>query len=211
MKYDEDEEEDENQESAVEKLGLLNYDMEDFHLINTSGTYDRRDGVPDSETFTDLKRAMKVMGFTSEQTAAVFEVTTALLHASNLTFERVGEIECKLETGNKHLDFVIDLLGITKEDLNSALCYYEITIGGTGRKGGETHKRVLSMEQCVKGVEALIKSTYGALFSYLVQRINDSIAGDNADGVGAGGKALKAKKGAAKEASIGILVSTALH
>ena len=97
-------------------------------------------------------------------------------------------------------------MGITQEDLNSALCYYEITIGGTGRKGGETHRRVLSMEQCLKGVEALIKATFGALFNYLVKRINQSVAGDNG-GCGGGGKVARTRRGMEKEASIGILVS----
>jgi len=211
MKYDDDdnsleEEADTNTNQMVEKLGLLNYDMEDFRLINTSDTYDRRDGVLDSDTFTDMKQAMTIMGFTSTEIHSVFQVTTALLHASNLSFERVGEVECALETDNAHLDYVVDLLGITKEGLNSALCYYEITIGGTGRKGGETHKRVLSMEQCEKGVEALIKATYGSLFNYLVKRINASVAGD----VGkdsAGSKVSRTRRGIEKEASIGILVS----
>ena len=209
MKYEDDnsvEEDDADDQQMVEKLGLLNYDMEDFRLINTSDTYDRRDGVLDSDTFHDMKQAMTIMGFTSTEIHSVFQVTTALLHASNLSFERIGEVECALETDNAHLDYLVDLLGITKEGLNSALCYYEITIGGTGRKGGETHKRVLSMEQCEKGVEALIKATYGSLFSYLVKRINASVAGD----VGkdnAGGKVSRTRRGMEKEASIGILVS----
>ena len=125
----------------------------------------------------------------------MLEIMSALLHASNLSFERIGEVECALEMDNPHLDYVVDLLGITKEALNQALCYYEITIGGTGWKGGETHKRVLSQEQAEKGVQALIKATYGAMFNHLVKRINESVAGD------CGTK----RRGSEKEASIGIL------
>ncbi|KAL9185115.1 hypothetical protein ACHAXT_002892 [Thalassiosira profunda] len=175
--------------------GLAEYEVEDFSLINSSGTYDRRDGVADSTTFHDMKQALLVMGFTPDEINTVFEVTAALLHASNLTFERVGD-ECALVMDNPHLQFVVELLGITKEELNTALCYYEITIGG---KGGETHKRVLSMEQCEKGVEALIKATYGALFNYLVTRINASVAGD------AGKDTSQARRRSNKSASISIL------
>ena len=212
MKYEDDNSVEEGtdtdtNEQMAEKLGLLNYDMEDFRLINTSDTYDRRDGVLDSDTFNDMKQAMTIMGFTCTEIHSVFQVTTALLHASNLSFERVGEVECALKQDDAHLDYVVDLLGITKEGLNSALCYYEITIGGTGRKGGETHKRVLSMEQCEKGVEALIKATYGSLFNYLVKRINASVAGDVARDSATGGKVSRTRRGTEKEASIGILVS----
>ena len=93
--------------------------------------------------------------------------------------------------------------------LSKALCYYEITIGGGGKKGGETHQRILEKEQAEKGVEALIKATYGAMFDYLVKMINVSVAGDNGGGKdAAGGKAPKVKRrGLVKAASIGILVS----
>ena len=103
----------------VEKIGLLDYDMEDFHLLNTgSDTYDRRDGVTDDETFCDMKKAMGFMGFSSKDIASVFEITAALLHASNLTFDSIGEVECRLVMDNPHLEHVVDLLGITKEGLN---------------------------------------------------------------------------------------------
>ena len=190
-----DDESDEAQ-SSLDRMGL-NYDMEDFNLINNSDTYDRRDGVLDAETFADLKQAMSIMGFDSSEQCSIFEITCALLHSSNLTFEKVGEVECKLETSNGHLDYVTDLLGISRDGLNDALCYYEITVGGKK----ETHKRVLSMEQCQKGTEALIKATYGAMFQYLVKRINVSIAGD-------GGEIPRSRARGSKEASIGILVRT---
>ena len=186
--------ESEEAQSSLDRMGL-NYDMEDFHLINNSDTYDRRDGVLDTDTFSDLKQAMSVMGFDSSEQYSIFEIVCALLHASNLTFERIGAVECKLEASNDHLDYVTDLLGISRDGLNDALCYYEITVGGKK----ETHKRVLSLEQCQKGTEALIKATYGAMFQYLVKRINASIAGD-------GEGAPRSRTRGSMEATIGILV-----
>lgn len=211
LKYDDDFDEDEfvgtvieqsaesadqanlSREELVNIFGLGQYDLDDFTLVNSSGTFDRRDGVSDSSTFADLCRAMSVMGFKRGEQIDVFAVIAALLHASNLTFNKIGEVECGLENSS-HLDYVLDLLGITKEGLNHALCYYEIVVRG------ETHKKVLSVEQASKGVEALIKATYGTLFSYLVGRINASVSGS--DGAGA---ATRTRKNGASEASIGIL------
>lgn len=182
-----------SREELVNIFGLGQYDLDDFALVNSSGTYDRRDGVSDSSTFADLCRAMSVMGFKKGEQIDVFAVISALLHASNLTFNKIGEVECVLENSS-HLDYVLDLLGITKEGLNHALCYYEIVVRG------ETHKKVLSVEQASKGVEALIKATYGTMFSYLVGRINASVSGS--DGTGT---ATRTKKNGASNASIGIL------
>jgi len=165
--------------NIVEKIGLLDYDMEDFRLLNTSSdTYDRRDGVTDDETFRDMKSAMSIMGFSLKDIMAIFEVTTALLHAGNLIFESIGDMGCRLVMENPHLEYVAYLLGIKKERLNQALCYHEITVGGHGLKGCETHQKHLSQEQAEKGVEALIKAIYGAIFDHLVNKINDSVAGD---------------------------------
>lgn len=185
-----------SREELVNKFGLGQYDMDDFSLINSSGTFDRRDGVSDSSTFADLCRAMSIMGFKRDEQVDVFAVTSALLHASNVTFNKIGEVECTLED-SPHLDYVLDLLGITKEGLNHALCYYEIVVRG------ETHRKVLSTEQASKGVEALIKATYGTMFSYLVKRINASVSGS--DG-GMNSSGAKGKRGGSlTEASIGIL------
>eukprot|EP00956_Cyclotella_meneghiniana_P030879 scaffold79230_cov50-Cyclotella_meneghiniana.AAC.1 len=183
-------------DELVTKYGLEQYDMEDFNIINSSGTYDRRDGVSDSSTFADLCRAMSVMGFKREEQIDVLGVTSALLHASNVTFNKIGEVECNLDESS-HLEYVVDLLGITKEGLNHALCYHEIVVRG------ESHKKVLSMEQAGKGVEALIKATYGTMFSYLVQRINASVSGSEGGG-SIGGRKIK-QGGLSPEASIGIL------
>lgn len=200
LKYDYDEcnffDSEEEVAEVLDRFGLSQYEMEDFALINASGTYDRRDNVRDSSTFSDLCSAMSVMGFEKKEQMDVFAVTSAFLHLSNVTFDKIGEVECTLEQSH-HLDYVVDLLGITKEGLNNALCYYEITVKG------ETHRKTLSVDQAGKGVEALIKATYGTMFGYLCGRINASISGDGSSAVG-----LRAKRGdSSGEASIGILVS----
>jgi myosin-5 len=205
MKYNDEEDDDQANQALLERFGLVHYDMEDFSLINTSDTYDRRDGVSDADTFRDMKRAMTIMGIPTTEQHSVFAVCCALLHASNLNFVDIGEVECALETENPHLEYVVDLLGITRDGLNKAICYYEITIGGCGGKSGETHRRELSQAQAKKGVEALIKATYGAMFQYLVDRINKSIAGDaKSNGGGSSSRPNNRRKGEL-HGTIGIL------
>ena len=213
MKYNDDDDDDDddieddqenNDKALVERFGLVNYDMEDFSLVNTSDTYDRRDGVSDADTFRDMKRAMTIMGIPTTEQHSVFAVCCALLHASNLNFVDIGEAECALELENPHLEHVIDLLEITRDGLNKAICYYEITVGGRGGKSGETHRRELSQAQARKGVEALIKATYGAMFKYLVDRINKSITGDVKSN-GDGGSSQPNRRKGKRDGTIGIL------
>jgi len=144
---------------------------EDFKLT-ASGTYDRRDGVTDRETYKALRHACAAMKFSNHELHSVFCVTAALLHASNLTLvESPHEESCSLDTTNVHLTPVCHLLGVTPEDLERALCQQTIVI-----RHDETVTRTLNLDKAVKCLEALLKAIYGALFEYLVHRINDIVA-----------------------------------
>jgi len=145
---------------------------EDFKLT-ASGTYDRRDGVTDRETYKALRHACAAMKFSNQELHSIFCVTAALLHASNLTLmeDAHNDESCCLDMTNVHLTPVCHLLGVAPEDLERALCQQTIII-----RADESVTRTLSLEKAIKGLEALLKAIYGALFEYLVHRINDSVA-----------------------------------
>jgi hypothetical protein len=142
----------------------------DDFCMTAAGTYDRRDGVTDKETYRQLRLAMNTMKFSVQEQKQVFSVVSALLHASNLTFSDLPDDESALEEESVHLLPVCHLLGVTLQDLNQSLCSFSITAGN------QTVRRSLTRSRAEKGLEALLKATYGALFSYLVKRINDSIS-----------------------------------
>eukprot|EP00980_Cylindrotheca_fusiformis_P004529 scaffold961_cov122-Cylindrotheca_fusiformis.AAC.37 len=142
---------------------------DDFKLTAT-GTHGRRDGISDEETCGALRAAMITMGFPDEELADIFATVAALLHASNLTFLDY-DLESALDNENIHLQPVCHLLGVTAEDLNRALCHVTISAGNE-----EQVQQNLPVDKAVKGLEALLKTTYGTLFTYLVSRINDSIS-----------------------------------
>jgi len=153
----------------LEKYSLSDYTAEDFRITSCSGTYDRRDGVEDAETYQDLTDAMDTMGFVETEQTSILTVTCALLHASNLTMNALSADECEIDKGNIHLDVFLSLMGFTTEALNQALCYFSI------KAGKESHTRSLPKLKAEKGLEAFVKAVYGALFDHIVQRINSSI------------------------------------
>ena len=162
---------------GMEKRELRQYYLaptagpDDFCLLNSSGTYDRRDRVSDQETYKALKQAMNTMKFSPAQQKDIFSVAAALLHASNLTFQELKNEQSQLDFDNVHLAPVCHLLGVTPQEFNQALCTFSIQAGRDG-----SVRKTLSRSKSEKGLEALIKATYGAMFDYLVVRINDSIA-----------------------------------
>ena len=183
-------------DSELEKFFLSDFSAEDFRITSCSGTYDRRDGILDEETFADLIGAFDVMGFSTEERANVMAVTCALLHLSNLSLIAVSADESAIDETNVHLEPALSLLGLTVENVNRGLCYFAI------QAGKEHHTRSLSKEKAEKGLEALVKALYAAVFDFLVARINASIAVD------AGHRAKRSRggnKSAAAAAAIGVL------
>ena len=179
-------------EKDLDRYFLIDYDVDDFLMTNQSGTYDRRDGVSDNDTFQDLLAAMETMDFSKDEQTDIFAITSALLHSSNLTFKSITADESEIDRDNKHLEAFLSLMGLSVDDLNRALCYFSITAGK------EKHMRSNSKEKAEKGLLALIKGTYGALFTHVVKRVNDSIAISHS-------KKSKRSEHIAAAASIGVL------
>lgn len=152
-----------------QQFHLETYTARDFKMTLQSDCYDRRDGVNDAQLFDKLCLALRTLGFDATAQMEIFGVVSAILHASNLTFMAVTDDSSKVNENNLHLQPFLELLGIDKDSFQSAICEFDIEVGN------KSYTRELNKELATKGLEALIKSTYGAMFSYIVQSINKKI------------------------------------
>ena len=150
------------------ELRIDNDTARDFRMTANSGTFDRRDRVDDRETYHDLKKALDTVGFSESEQKNMFSVVCALLHTSNITFKSTAGDGSEL-CPSQSLNDALELLGVPQEALNNALCLCAI------QARGETFHKNMSVVQANKALEALIKATYGALFTHIVRTINKSI------------------------------------
>ena len=155
-------------------LHIANATARDFRMTSSSGTFDRRDGLEDRDTYRDLCNALDTVGFSRDEQHDLISVACALLHISNLTFRTTTTTEdaSELVESNPSLRPAITLFGVPVEALNNALCLCAI------QARGEVFHKNMSIPQACKAVEALVKATYGAMFTHIVQRVNNSIAVD---------------------------------
>ena len=155
-----------------QELYIANVTVRDFRMTCTSGTFDRRDGLEDRDTYRDLCNALNTVGFSPDEQHDLISVSCALLHISNLTFRTTTSTEdaSELVSSNPSLRPAITLFGVPVEALNNALCLCAI------QARGEVFHKNMSIPQACKAVEALIKATYGAMFTHIVRRVNSSIA-----------------------------------
>jgi myosin-5 len=154
-------------------LKISNVSAKDFRMTACSGTFDRRDGVEDRETYQQLRKALDTVGFSKEDQRDIFSVACALLHTSNIVFKdsaTAGGEEGSEMVQSSSLRSALELWGVSMEALNAALCLCAI------EARGEVFHKNLTVAQATKAVEALIKATYGALFTHIVKQVNESIA-----------------------------------
>ncbi len=150
-------------------LGLEGLGVNDFRITSCSGTIDRRDGVKDKDTFAALGHAMETVGFSSDEQQEILQVTSGLLHMSNIDFLETKADTVILDESAPSLKHVLSNFGVNLDLLSQALCTCTIKVGM------EVVKKNLSLDKVEKAMEALMKATYGALFDYIVKRVNSSI------------------------------------
>lgn len=185
-------------DESLEEYFLDEYSAEDFAITSCSGTYGRRDGVEDVDTYGDLVDALAIMGFSDTLQKDIFSIASSVLHLGNLTVNPIaGGEECEIDSENEHLGPIVELLGVTKENLNQAICYFQIKAGGC------SYTRCLTPEKAERGLEALMKATYSAMFDFIVRMINASITVGRGGGGGGGGSRRLHKAG--NHSVIGVL------
>jgi len=148
---------------------------------------DRRDCVDDQEEFDNLIESMSLLQFYPDQVRDIMRVSVSCMHALNLTFTAPSEDESDLDDANPHLQKFLSLMGLERKDLHDTICFYEILIAGRDKQ-----RRNQSKANAEKGMEAFIKSIYNAMFTYLVDTINQRIS-------------IQSSKSSEQSASIGIL------
>ena len=158
-------------------LHVTGKSVHDFHMTCMSQTYDRRDNVKDRDTYRELRQALDVVGFTRSEQLDLFTVVCALLYISNVTFVTPGgdddmgnnSSSSTLDVSNPSLRYALELLGVDRTTFNNAMCTCTI------EARNEVLVKHLSIDRAMKAVEAFIKTTYSALFNYIVKKINSFI------------------------------------
>ncbi|KAL2339400.1 hypothetical protein Fmac_007340 [Flemingia macrophylla] len=147
-----------------------------FHYLNQSNCIEL-DGVDDSKEYIATKRAMEVVGISSDDQDAIFRIVAAVLHLGNIEFVKGGEEELdssqpKDENSNYHLKTAAELLMCDEKSLEDSFCKrVMVTRGDTITKSLDPTAAALSRD-------ALAKIIYSRLFDWIVDKINNSIGQD---------------------------------
>ncbi|KAG2544341.1 hypothetical protein PVAP13_9KG024700 [Panicum virgatum] len=152
------------------KLG----DARSFHYLNQSNCI-ALDGMDDSKEYMETRRAMGIVGISSDEQDAIFRVVAAILHLGNVEFAEGSEADSSVPKDEKsqfHLKTAAELFMCDEKGLEESLCKRVMATRG------ESITKNLDPRAAALSRDALARIVYSRLFDWLVNKINSSIGQD---------------------------------
>ena len=153
-------------------------DMSDYALLASSGCYRLPSGPfsDDSIGMTELRAAMRALGFKIKHMTAIFSLLVAILLLGNLEFVEGDAHDVSATVSNPHvLDQAARLLGVPAEDLS------QILTNKTSYVRKELYTVLLSAEQSAAQRDQCVRDLYAILFAFVVETCNHRIAPSSKD------------------------------
>jgi myosin heavy subunit len=141
---------------------------ETYSYLNSSGIYDRRDGVKDSDMLDQLKASLKMLNIEPDDLQSLLKCFVAILTIGNVKFSShtttAGTVEIKVEEGTEqYLTAVAELLEISPDNLLQSFTTRNMVVVG------DEVLVTLTDVQAEELRDVFAKTLYSVIFAWLIE------------------------------------------
>uniref|UniRef100_A0A668ASF7 Myosin Ic, paralog a n=1 Tax=Myripristis murdjan TaxID=586833 RepID=A0A668ASF7_9TELE len=158
------------EEDLLKRLDLERNPQNYQYLVK--GNCPRVSSINDKNDWKAVMKALPIIGFTEEE---LLNIIASVLHLGNTQFGEGEDGETHITT--ETCVVVLQLLGVDGSALREALTHKKLIA-----KGEEVMISPLNFEQAGSARDALAKAVYGRTFTWLVEKINQSLVYNSSKG-----------------------------
>uniref|UniRef100_A0AAQ5YZH6 Myosin motor domain-containing protein n=1 Tax=Amphiprion ocellaris TaxID=80972 RepID=A0AAQ5YZH6_AMPOC len=152
------------EEDLLRRLGLERSPLQYQYLVK--GNCPKVSSINDRSDWKVVRKALTVIGFNEDE--ELLNIIASVLHLGNVQYG--GEEGSACITSDTQIKYLARLLGVNGSVLTEALTHKKIIAKG------EELMSPLNLEQASSARDALSKAVYGRTFTWLVNKINASLA-----------------------------------
>ncbi|KAJ1555209.1 hypothetical protein HK096_006999, partial [Nowakowskiella sp. JEL0078] len=162
--------------SIEEKEQWFLSDQAHFHYLNQSKVRGETNEEM-SQKFQNLRDDMINVGIGRRQQAQVYQILAAILHLGNITFvaDKTGNKDSCNVKNIQQLSLVAKLLGLDEQTLEDTLTFKTVII----KK--EISTVLLNVQGASEQRDALARTLYSGVFSWVIEQINDTLCKGDAE------------------------------